>query len=1211
MVAELIGVNEVTAQLLQRAASVLNEQLAAGNIPIKTCTVAGNDPRKLQTAISKALDRCDVILTIGGLGPNPADITKETVGAFLDRRMVLHKDSLERIKNAYARAGRQMPKAINKLAVMPEQSVVFPGQKGITPGCAVSLGKKHIIMLPGAEKEYVPMARACVLPYLSRFGDAPKNTRVINVFGLTEDRVRSIVAAKYAVLRNPTVSVHAKDCEVQVEIATRAGSKTEAAALSAPVIKELLGALKENAYGVDQADLQSVVVGALRANRMTVAVGEAGAGGLLTDLFEQVEPSGKVFLYGAQAETDHAKNDRLGIPEKFLKKYGSVSPQTAVAMANGAMEEGGADIGIAVAGESGGKSDAFYVAVCDHTSAWTAKLAFPAGSSAAYAHRMAAMTALDLARRVIAALPKRYQGATPLQLALSGKIKAADAEIPPPPDAAPKKPKKEKKKKKKGGGFFAAIFPVWGDSFGEVVRKLVLVVAICTFIGSAGYLGVFYYQSFSNKQLSTEMANQYEAGVISSGKLEIPDDYPKDYQRKFGNLYAINPDVGGWLKIPDTQVNYPVVYYEPDNNWYSRRDFTRKYNRHGVPWIESRCTLDPQSDNYVIYGHNMADGQMFGELIKYKPGEGGLEFLQAHPVISMDDVYRDNEYKIISVFISNTNPKYGDVFYYNYFTDLSNEQNFNNFVSEVTERSYYLSNVDVLPGDKFITLSTCSYEYGPVSDEADVRTVVVGRRIRKGEKSDGSDITYQVNPSPKMPSGFTREIEAGAHAGPVAQYIEGSAAGGAAQQSVQPSQDTFSESGIAVAAMAAVIAEQAAGDQAAFQAALKAASDAEKASSEVKASSEASEAASSQAAEKAAAEKAASEAASARAASSQAALKAASEAAASQAALEAASQAAESSRQAAEAAEKAASEKAAAAASREAALEAEIARKEQEALRLAALAQEEEEAEEETEEDDFEPSGSANDKLTINSGGKITGTAAELIPQIVMNEMGSGFSAEAIKAQAVAVYSFIKQQNASGVVPSLGTRQPSADVKKACSAVLGEAVYSGSSIAFTPFFATSAGVTVASSDVWGGSYSYLVSVDSSVDQRASGFEKSVTYSADEVARKVKSAMKVDLYDYSDDPGKWFSIEEYTDGGEYVKTLRVGNKTTTGRAFREQVMNLRSAAFDIDFDGSRFTFTTRGYGHGVGLSQTGANFYAQQGWSYVEILEHYYPGTRVR
>lgn len=1202
MVAELIGVNEVDSQALQQAAEALNGQLSSGGVSIRTCTVAGADPRKLRAALSKALDRCDVILILGGMGPRPEDITKETVGAFLDRRMVLHKDSLERIRTAYARAGKQMPKVIEKLAVMPEQSVVFPGQRGVTPGCAVTFGKKPVIMLPGAEKEYVSMARACVAPYLARSGEDGKHTRVINVFGLPEEKARSIVAAKYAVLRNPTVTVRAADCEVQVLVSAKAGSKTEASALSAPVIKALLGALGEHAYGVDQKDMQSVFTGALRANRMTAAVGEAGTGGLLTGLMEEVEPSGKVFLFGVQADSDRAKHDRLAVPEKLIKKYGAVSAQAAAAMAAGAMEEGEADMGLAVAMEPG--KNECYVAACDHISVWTEKLTMPAGPGA-YLRQMACLSALDLGRRAAAALPKRYAGAIPLELAMSGKLpKTEERRVPPArEEGAGKKKREPAKKKKKRGGFFAALFPVRGDPFGEVLRKLVLLLAICTFIGSAGYLSVFYYESFSNKQLSAEMADQYQAGVISSGKLTVPDNYPKEYQRKFANLYAINSDVAGWLKIPGTQVNYPVVYYEADNNWYSRRDFTRKNNRHGVPWLESRCSLSPQSENYIIYGHNMADGQMFGELIKYKPSEGGLEFLQSHPVLSMDDVYRDNEYKIISVFISNTNPKYGDIFYYNYFTDLSDPQNFQNFVNEVTERSFYLSNVDVLPGDKFITLSTCSYEYGPVSDDADVRTVVVGRRIRNNEKNDGSDILYQLNPSPKMPSGFTKEIAAGAHAGTVAQYVENDAVGAAAQQSVLAANETFSESGAqAVAAVAAVgrdsaalAASKAASEKAASE---KAASEAAEASSQAaaRAASEAAAKAASEAAERAAAQKAASEAQAARLAS-EAAAKAASDAQAARLASEAA-------------ASEEAAKKAAAESSRQAALEKEMARKEREA-QAELLAAQKEEAEEEDDEEGDGPAGSADDRLTIYSGGKISGAASEIVPQVVMNEMGSGFSTEALKAQAVAAYTFIKQQNASGVVPSLGTRQPSAQVKKACDAVMGEAVYSGSSLAFTPFFATSAGVTVASADVWGGSYSYLVSVDSSVDRRAAGFEKSVTFSADEVAGKVKRAMGVDLYGYSGDPEDWFEIESYTDGGEYVKKLRVGNKTTTGRAFREQVMNLRSAAFEIDFSGGKFTFTTRGYGHGVGMSQTGANFYAQDGWGYVEILEHYYPGARVR
>lgn len=205
-----------------------------------------------------------------------------------------------------------------------------------------------------------------------------------------------------------------------------------------------------------------------------------------------------------------------------------------------------------------------------------------------------------------------------------------------------------------------------------------------------------------------------------------------------------------------------MVHYI-DNSYYLRRDFYRKDNKYGIPWLEANDSMEPQSDNYIIYGHNMTDGQMFGELMKYKGASGtkdfanptaGIEYLREHPVISFDDVYRDNDYKIMAVFITNAKEAYGPIFYYNTYLDLGDQATFNTFVDEITSRSYYNSNVDVQFGDKFLMLSTCSYEFGPVSDDAHVRTVVVGRRVRDGEKADGSDITYSVNQNVRLPAGF-------------------------------------------------------------------------------------------------------------------------------------------------------------------------------------------------------------------------------------------------------------------------------------------------------------------------------------------------------------------------------------------------------------------------------------------------------------------------
>ena len=347
-------------------------------------------------------------------------------------------------------------------------------------------------------------------------------------------------------------------------------------------------------------------------------------------------------------------------------------------------------------------------------------------------------------------------------------------------------------------------------------------------------------------------------------------------------------------------------------------------------------------------------------------------------------------------------------------------------------------------------------------------------------------------------------------------------------------------------------------------------------------------------------------------AASQAAAQAASEAAA-QAAREAAAQAAASKAAAEQAAAQAASQAAASRAEVASRIAAEQAAIREEALEADVWESEWEQAEsEEDEDEEFQPSGSGNDRLTIYANGKrTTGKATEIVAMVVMNEMGSSFQMEALKAQAVAVYTYIKHQNAGGVTPSFNTRTPNSTVQSAVNAVAGEAVYYRGSLAFTPFFATSAGVTVSSAEVWGGSYPYLVSVDSEIDEEARNYEMEVTMDADTVADRVDRAMDEDLWDYSDDPDDWFEIEGYTDGGRYVARIRVGNEVVSGRYLRENVLGLRSAAFDIDCDGEEFTFTTYGYGHGVGMSQTGADLYAsEEGWDYVDILTHYYPGTQV-
>lgn len=272
-----------------------------------------------------------------------------------------------------------------------------------------------------------------------------------------------------------------------------------------------------------------------------------------------------------------------------------------------------------------------------------------------------------------------------------------------------------------------------------------------------------------------------------------------------------------------------------------------------------------------------------------------------------------------------------------------------------------------------------------------------------------------------------------------------------------------------------------------------------------------------------------------------------------------------------------------------------------------------------------EPDNSGNDtadygQLSVIDGNTpVVGDTYEILCRVVQNEVGNSTEWESTKAMAVASYSYIKYYNDYlGRAPTLrlSSVEPGDRVRACVKEVLGQAVYYNGQYANCTYFSISCGVTTTAQSVWGTTqYPYLVSVDSSIEEGYSyswsPFSKDYTYTPEQMAERMNSALGTSLDPANDDPATWLEITSRTDG-KYVGTVRVGNTTTTGRKIRESILGLRSHAFDISYDADSriFTVTTYGYGHGVGMSQTGSMLYARQGWTYVQILNHYYPGTTV-
>ena len=172
--------------------------------------------------------------------------------------------------------------------------------------------------------------------------------------------------------------------------------------------------------------------------------------------------------------------------------------------------------------------------------------------------------------------------------------------------------------------------------------------------------------------------------------------------------------------------------------------------------------------------------------------------------------------------------------------------------------------------------------------------------------------------------------------------------------------------------------------------------------------------------------------------------------------------------------------------------------------------------------------------------------------------------------------------------------------------VLDEILYYENAPACASYFAISNGQTEASENVWGSALPYLISVDSSTDRSADNYEYTVTFSAEQVQQALAGlGISADLAA----PEGWFGPAALTSAG-YTKTVTVCGQTVTGTTLR-RALGLRSTCFTVQYQSGNFSFTTRGYGHGVGLSQWGTKAMAEQGKSYADILAHYYPGTQLQ
>lgn len=203
-------------------------------------------------------------------------------------------------------------------------------------------------------------------------------------------------------------------------------------------------------------------------------------------------------------------------------------------------------------------------------------------------------------------------------------------------------------------------------------------------------------------------------------KTEAPKEEP--ILDRFKDLQAQNPDVVGWIKLPNSRVDYPVMYTPHDMEFYLRRDINKNADIYGVPFIDTRCDLN--SDNLLIYGHETDNGTQFHDFLNYQ----SKDFWEQNKTFEYSDLKHNYRYEVVAFGRSRVYNVDDQVFKYYKFFGSSNEQEFNDYLAGIKGIQLYDTGVQAQYGDHLLTLSMCVTPYG---DPDDGRFVLVARRAEK------------------------------------------------------------------------------------------------------------------------------------------------------------------------------------------------------------------------------------------------------------------------------------------------------------------------------------------------------------------------------------------------------------------------------------------------------------------------------------------------
>lgn len=268
----------------------------------------------------------------------------------------------------------------------------------------------------------------------------------------------------------------------------------------------------------------------------------------------------------------------------------------------------------------------------------------------------------------------------------------------------------------------------------EKRRRLILLACSAVAVCCLGYFAVYSYQDYRTRSAYEDLSDLKEKPVIGGSLPSLPvldsdplytldsESEPKEVLDEYKNLLLKNRKLIGWVKIDGTNIDYPVMQ-TTDNEYYLTHNMEQEKDKNGTIFMDKDCDVLEPSTNFILYGHHMQSGRMFGQLDLYKD----KKFCEEHPYISFDTIYEKGTYQVMYAFLSKVYKETEIVFKYYQFIDANGEQEFDSYMEEMAALSLYDTGVTAVYGDQLLTLSTCDYY------EKDGRFVVVAKKVEEAD----------------------------------------------------------------------------------------------------------------------------------------------------------------------------------------------------------------------------------------------------------------------------------------------------------------------------------------------------------------------------------------------------------------------------------------------------------------------------------------------